>query len=141
MQESAVRTLHEQNGDVFSTVLSGFDESVLFANAESNLLIMRHLFDYRAPAKPSDGKDPFSNIALLANNIDLIDASRLNCEGREDLYSILESLFALLAFTLAELFCNPQNAAALRKRLERKLEILKHGMMRPPVPKGGGDAC
>lgn len=140
MQESAVRTLREQNGDVFLTVLSGFDESVAFASDESNLLIMRHLFDYRSPAKPADGKDPFTNISILTQNIDLIDASTLNCSGRDDLLAILEILFSLLAFTLAELFCNPQNADALRGRLKSKLEILKHGMLRTDA-EGGASAC
>lgn len=140
MQESAVRTLREQNGDVFSTVLSGFDESVAFALNESNILIIQHLFDYRSPAKPADGKDPFSNITILTRNIDLIDASSLNCSGREDLLAILEILFSLLAFTLAELFCNPQNAAALRARLVHKLEILKTGMVRADG-KGGVGVC
>ncbi len=140
MQESAVRTLKEQNGDVFLTVLSGFDESVAFASDESNLLIMRHLFDYRSPAKPVDGKDPFSNISILTRNIDLIDASALNCSGRDDLLAMLEILFSLLAFTLAELFCNPQNAAALRARLTRQLEILKGGMVRAETA-GGARVC
>ncbi len=130
MQESAVRTLREQNGDVFSTVLSGFDESVAFALDEANLLIIRHLFDYRSPAKPTDGKDPFSNMTILTSNINLIDASSLNCSGHEELLATLEILFSLLAFTLAELFCNPQNATALRTRLILKLEILKRGMLR-----------
>lgn len=140
MQESAVRTLREQNGDVFSTVLSGFDESVAFARDESNLLIIRHLFDYRSPAKPSGGKDPFSNITILTDNISLIDSSSLRCSSREDLLAILEILFSLLAFTLAELFCNPQNADALRTRLVRKLDILKHGIVRTEC-KGGACAC
>jgi hypothetical protein len=79
-------------------------------------------------------------MTILTDNIDLIDTSLLSCSDRDDLLSILEILFSLLAFTLAELFCNPQNAGNLRTRLIRKLEILKHGMLRAES-KGGANGC
>lgn len=138
MQESAVRTLREQNGDVFLTVLAGFDESVLFASSQSNLAVMRHLFEYRPPLQPRAGADPLANIAVLTENIGLIDASGLECKTQDDLYYMLEILFTLLAFTLAELFCSPQKAALLRVQLEEKLTLLKNGFTRRPD--GGKEA-
>jgi AcrR family transcriptional regulator len=130
MQESAVRTLRLQKGDVFSTVLAGFDESVRFAASESNLTVMRHLFEYRPPLRSHMKDDPLSNIKVLTENIDLIDASALACETRQDLYYMLEILFAMLTFTLAELFCNPQKATQLREQLQQKLSLVKKGFLR-----------
>jgi len=132
MQQSAMRTLHEQNGDVFLTVLAGFDESVQFASAESNLSVMRHLFSYRQPLQPRQGESPLASIAILTQNIDLIDATALACETRDDLYYMLEILFTMLAFALAELFCDPQKAPQLRAQLEKKLELVKRGFLRAP---------
>jgi len=132
MQQSAMRTLREQKGDVFLTVLAGFDESVQFASADSNLAVMRHLFSYRQPLQPRAGENPLSSIAVLTQNIDLIDASKLTCETREDLYYMLEILFTMLAFSLAELFCDPQKAPQLRAQLEKKLALVRQGFLRKP---------
>ncbi len=136
MQACAREALLEQNGDVFLTMLAGFDESVLFAETEPNLTMLQHLFEYRSPREILAGKPSCAYPSILTENLTLIDASRLRCENREDLLDILEILLAQLGFALAELFCNPSCAPLLRLRFQRKLELLKAGLLRESCPAG-----
>lgn len=142
MQQSAEQTLLNQRGDVFLTVLAGFDESVRFARVSDNITVMQHLFSFRQP--PDFLKHQGASGApytLLIDNLPLIDRSKLNCESDEDLMHILEILLSQLALALTELFRSPQDAPAQRARLQRKLELLKRGLTRASTAAERNAAC
>ncbi len=143
MRDCTEQALRENHGDLFAAVLAGFDVSAAFAREETNVMELYHLVCDRNPSDLFGFKaeNLASKGSLWAECRPLVDTPRLNMINEEDYFDMMDLLFSVLAFTLAELFAKPAAAAPIRARLVRKLELMKSGLLRNDQNSGVTAVC